>query len=159
MPVWIYSRKPGSDTSSLYGPIGRFGKVYDPVSSVIAVRFAPVSVRVTEISAPGRTAPVWSFTVPLICEVETDCATKKMMRATECTLPPPCNAYEPFHCLPAGVPDCRYQVNDVFFIFQAGVIHDAIADLSPEHSPGCPRLNKEHGILVSHNVFERVRIG
>ncbi len=25
MPVWTYVRKPWSDTSSLYGPVGRFG--------------------------------------------------------------------------------------------------------------------------------------
>src|SRR5262245_59489600 len=43
--------------------------MYEPVSSVTALRFTPVAVCVAVTSTPGRTAPVWSFTVPLICAV------------------------------------------------------------------------------------------
>src|ERR1051325_8887586 len=46
--------------------------MYDPVSSVGMLRFKPVSVWVAETSTPGKTAPLWSFTTPLICAV--DCA-------------------------------------------------------------------------------------
>src|SRR5436853_4133765 len=71
MPVCPYVRNPGRPASSRYGPIGRFDRMYVPVSSDTAVRFAPVSVCVAVTSAPGSTAPVWSLTVPLICDVET----------------------------------------------------------------------------------------
>src|SRR5205814_10539573 len=69
MPVCTYVRKPGNEASNLYGPMGRFGRTYDPVSFVTAVRAMPVSVCVAVISTPGRTAPLWSFTVPVIWAV------------------------------------------------------------------------------------------
>ena len=48
--------------------------MYEPVSSVTAVRVRPVSVCVTVIVTPGSARPPPSLTVPLICAVETDCA-------------------------------------------------------------------------------------
>jgi hypothetical protein len=42
---------------------------------------APVAVCVTATSTPGNTAPLWSFTVPLICAVETACAKTLEVRA------------------------------------------------------------------------------
>src|SRR5207247_6245796 len=59
----------GSDNAIWYEPTGRFGKTYEPVSSLKVMRATPVSVCVAVISAPGKTAPLWSFTVPLICAV------------------------------------------------------------------------------------------
>src|SRR5438046_2418864 len=53
----------------MYGPTGRFGKRYAPVSFETVVRMAPVAVWVTLMSAPGNTAPLVSRTVPLICAV------------------------------------------------------------------------------------------
>src|SRR5437870_9262576 len=49
--------------------MGRFCKIYEPVSSVTALRLAPVAVCVAVTSTPGRTAPVWSFTEPMIWAV------------------------------------------------------------------------------------------
>src|SRR6266850_6009038 len=69
MPVRATVRKPGSVTSSLYGPVGRLGRTYDPVSLLTTVRVRPVSVCVAVTSAPGKRAPLWSVTVPLICAV------------------------------------------------------------------------------------------
>src|SRR5438128_9416381 len=69
MPVCANVRKPGSTTSNLYGPVGRLGRTYDPVSLLTTVRIRPVSVCVAVISAPGNRAPLWSITVPLICAV------------------------------------------------------------------------------------------
>src|SRR5258705_4996367 len=43
--------------------------MYEPVSSVTALRLAPVAVCVAVTSTPGRSAPVWSFTEPLIWAV------------------------------------------------------------------------------------------
>src|SRR5213592_477003 len=43
--------------------------MYEPVSSVTALRLVPVAVCVAVTSTPGRTAPVWSFTEPLIWAV------------------------------------------------------------------------------------------
>src|SRR5262249_50556657 len=62
-------RNPGKAASSLYGPIGRFGNTKEPVSFETACRVTPVCVCVAVISTPGKTAPVWSLTVPLICAV------------------------------------------------------------------------------------------
>src|SRR2546422_11424244 len=61
--------KPGSPTSNLYGPVGRLGNTYEPVSLLITLRTSPVSVCVAVTSAPGNRAPLWSVTVPLICAV------------------------------------------------------------------------------------------
>src|SRR5262245_66395969 len=47
----------------------RFCSMYEPLSSLTALRLAPVAVCVAVTSAPGRTAPVWSFTEPLIWAV------------------------------------------------------------------------------------------
>src|SRR5436309_3895681 len=69
MPVRANVRKPGSVTSNLYGPIGRLGNAYEPVSLLTTVRTRPVSVCVAATSAPGNRAPLWSVTVPLICAV------------------------------------------------------------------------------------------
>src|SRR5205814_3565178 len=69
IPVWTNDRNPGSSASSLYGPSGRFGSTYDPVSFVTAVRATFVPVCVTLTSTPGRTAPLASFTAPLIAAV------------------------------------------------------------------------------------------
>src|SRR5207237_9975259 len=69
MPVWANVRKPGRTTSNLYGPVGRLGKTYVPVSLLMTVRARPVSVCVAVTSAPGNRAPLWSVTVPLICAV------------------------------------------------------------------------------------------
>src|SRR5262245_5430594 len=44
--------------------MGRFCSVYEPVSSVTALRLPPVAVCVAVTSTPGNTAPDWSFTVP-----------------------------------------------------------------------------------------------
>src|SRR6185295_8201402 len=49
--------------------MGRFCRTYDPVSLVIVIRAIPVPVCVAVISTPGRTAPLWSFAVPLIWAV------------------------------------------------------------------------------------------
>src|SRR3989442_7299386 len=69
IPVWANVRNPGNDASSRYGPIGRFDRTYEPVSLVTAVRVAAVAVCVAVISTPGKTAPVRSLAVPLICAV------------------------------------------------------------------------------------------
>src|SRR5688572_2944568 len=49
--------------------MGKFCNIYEPVSSVTAPRLVPVAVCVAVTSAPGRTAPDWSFTEPLIWAV------------------------------------------------------------------------------------------
>src|SRR2546428_14182130 len=69
IPVLANVRKPGSVTSNLYGPVGRLGNAYEPVSLLTTVRTRPVSVCVAVTSAPGNRAPLWSVTVPLICAV------------------------------------------------------------------------------------------
>src|SRR5919204_6878133 len=69
MPVCTNVRNPGNVASSLYGPTGKFGRMYAPVSLLTAVRLTPVSVCVAVISAPGKTAPLESVAVPLICAV------------------------------------------------------------------------------------------
>jgi hypothetical protein len=69
MPVRSKVRKPCRDTCSLYGPVGRFGNRYAPVSSVTAVRVTLVSTCVTVTVTPGSTAPLSSRTAPLICAV------------------------------------------------------------------------------------------
>src|SRR5207249_6472074 len=70
IPVCAYKRNPGRDASNRYGPIGKFGSEYEPVSSVTVVRLSPVSVCVMVTSTPGKTAPVWSFTAPLTWAVD-----------------------------------------------------------------------------------------
>src|SRR5262245_49004496 len=57
----------------MYGPIARFVSTYPPFSLDTVVRTAPVAVCVALISTPGKTAPLWSFTVPVICAVEIAC--------------------------------------------------------------------------------------
>src|SRR5262249_40109230 len=47
----------------------RVGMTYEPVSLLTVDRTVPVSVCVAVISAPGKTAPLASLTVPLICAV------------------------------------------------------------------------------------------
>src|SRR6478672_4806185 len=69
MPVCTYVRNPGNATSNLYGPITRLGRTKEPASSEMVVRVTPVLVCVAVMSAPGNTAPVWSFTFPLIWAV------------------------------------------------------------------------------------------
>src|SRR5690242_3322568 len=69
MPVCTNDRKPGKAASNLYGPNGKLGKVYDPVSFVTVCRLRPVSVCVAVISTPGKTAPLLSWTAPLTCAV------------------------------------------------------------------------------------------
>src|SRR4030095_12354425 len=69
IPVCTKVRNPGNEASRRYGPKGRFGKTYDPVSFVTVVRATLVSVCVTFTSTPGRTAPVISFTDPLTVAV------------------------------------------------------------------------------------------
>ena len=44
MPVWTYVRKPWSETSRRYGPVGRFDRIHAPAPSVTDVREAAVSV-------------------------------------------------------------------------------------------------------------------
>ena len=58
IPVCAYVRNPGRDASNRYGPMGRLGSKYEPVSSVTVVRISPVSVCVIVTSVPGNTAPV-----------------------------------------------------------------------------------------------------
>ena len=65
-PVCTWARNPGSETSSRYGPIGTFGMTQAPVSSVAAVRLAPVSVCVAVTETPGSTPPLASWTVPVM---------------------------------------------------------------------------------------------
>src|SRR2546425_2978634 len=55
--------------SRRYGPIGRFNNAYEPLSSVTTSRRMPVSVWVATTVTPGRTAPLVSTTLPLICAV------------------------------------------------------------------------------------------
>src|SRR5215472_2978110 len=62
-------RKPGSDASNLYGPRGRFGRTYNPVSFATVMRLMPVSVCVAVTSTPGKTPPLESWTTPLIWAV------------------------------------------------------------------------------------------
>src|SRR5262249_59430482 len=69
MPVCTNVRNPGNAASRRYGPNGRLGKTYDPVSFVTVVRATLVSVCVTFTSTPGKTAPFISFTDPLIVAV------------------------------------------------------------------------------------------
>ena len=57
IPLRTYPLNPGRLASTMYGPIGRFVSVYNPVSSLMAVRLAPVAVCVALISTPGKTAP------------------------------------------------------------------------------------------------------
>src|ERR1041385_8392090 len=85
MPVCTNVRNPGNAASKRYGPSGKFDRTYVPVSSVGMLRFKPVSVCVTETSTPGKTAPLWSFTVPLICAV--DCAQAAVQIRTRHTNP------------------------------------------------------------------------
>src|SRR5262245_7920337 len=54
--------------------------MYEPVSSVTALRLRPVSVWLTVTSTPGKTAPDESLIVPLICAVDCAEAAKLMMR-------------------------------------------------------------------------------
>ena len=70
IPVCAYKRNPGRDASNRYGPTGKLGNEYEPVSSVTVVRLSPVSVCVIVTSTPGKTAPVWSFTAPLTWAVD-----------------------------------------------------------------------------------------
>ena len=46
IPVCTKVRKPGAVVSSLYGPTGRFVRVYVPVASAVTVRFKSVAVAV-----------------------------------------------------------------------------------------------------------------
>ena len=55
---------PWSDSSSLYGPVGRFGMIQLPLSSVTTVLVNPVSVWVAVTVTPGSTAPLSSVTRP-----------------------------------------------------------------------------------------------
>src|SRR5438094_928112 len=69
MPDCANVRNPGSAASSLYGPNGRLGKTYSPASFETVILLIPVSVCVAVISTPGSTAPLGSWTVPLIWAV------------------------------------------------------------------------------------------
>ena len=55
--------------SNRYGPVGRFGRTYEPLASVTTVRVAPVSVCVAVTVTPGSTAPLSSVTRPFIWAV------------------------------------------------------------------------------------------
>ena len=44
MPVCTYVRNPGKPASNRYGPTGRFGNTYVPVSLLTVFREIPVSV-------------------------------------------------------------------------------------------------------------------
>src|SRR5438105_12543767 len=86
MPVWTNIRKPGSAADNLYGPTGRLGNTYDPVSLLMAVRTWPVSVCVAVTSTPGKRAPDGSVVVPLIWAVPcADTATQANARLSEMT--------------------------------------------------------------------------
>src|SRR3954466_15857043 len=52
-------------TSNRYGPVGRFGITYVPLSLVTTVRVKPVSICVTVTLTPGSTALLSSVTRPL----------------------------------------------------------------------------------------------
>src|SRR5207302_2374907 len=69
MPVWTNIRNPGNAADNLYGPTGRLGNIYAPVSLLITVRTWPVAVCVAVTSTPGKRAPDGSVTEPLICAV------------------------------------------------------------------------------------------
>ena len=58
IPVCANVRNPGNAASSLYGPIGRFVRMYDPVSLLMALRLMPVPVWVAVTSTPGSSAPL-----------------------------------------------------------------------------------------------------
>jgi hypothetical protein len=70
MPVCEYVRNPWSIASSRYGPVGRFGSTYLPLSLVATLRVSPVSVWIAVTVTPGRTAPLSSVTRPLNCAVD-----------------------------------------------------------------------------------------
>ena len=58
MPVCAYDRNPDNVASIRYGPMGRFGSTYEPLSLVTVVRTIPVSVCVAVTVTPGNTAPL-----------------------------------------------------------------------------------------------------
>ena len=57
-----------------------------------------------------------------------------------------------------GVAERGNQVDQVLFVLQTGVVHNTVANLTLEGSPGGERFREEHGIVVSDDVFEGVRI-
>ena len=69
MPVRLAARKPCSDAVTEYVLTGRSGITKLPSLPVSTSRFDPVSSLVTATVAPGTTAPVASFTVPVIWPV------------------------------------------------------------------------------------------
>ena len=57
--------EPCSDTSSRYGPVGRFGTIQAPCAVGDDGRVKPVSVCVAVTVTPGSTAPLSSVTRPV----------------------------------------------------------------------------------------------
>src|SRR5439155_25378839 len=58
--------KPGNSTRTVYVPGIRVGALYRPASSGVTGRARPLCVSTIRMLAPGRTAPVWSLTLPRI---------------------------------------------------------------------------------------------
>ena len=61
--------------------------------------------------------------------------------------------------LSTRVTEGRDEVVQVFFVLEAGVIHDAVADLTLECPARGERFYKKHRILIRNDVFECVWIG
>src|SRR5262245_51769470 len=74
----LAGRKPSRSLFTVYGPGGNAGKSNRPTSLLVLVRVALVAVFTTVTVAPGRTAPVESFTCPAI--VPSVCATPGAQR-------------------------------------------------------------------------------
>ena len=68
-PVRLAGRKPWSDAVTEYVLTGSSGMTKLPSFPLIASRFEPVSSLVAVTVTPGTTAPVASFTVPVIWPV------------------------------------------------------------------------------------------
>src|SRR5262245_142537 len=62
----VEGRKPSSSLFTEYGPGGSAGRSNSPTSLLTVVRVALVDVFTTVMVTPGRTAPVESFTVPVM---------------------------------------------------------------------------------------------
>src|SRR5438128_9012998 len=73
--------KPSSSLFTVYGPGGSAGKSYRPTSLLEVVRVALVALLITVTVAPGTTAPVESFTSPVM--VPSVCAKDGAQRSNQ----------------------------------------------------------------------------
>src|SRR5436309_605540 len=59
----------------------------------------------------------------------------------------------------AFIADCWHKVLEIFFVLQAAVIQNVVANLAPEDFLCGKWFYEEDRICISDNVFERVRVG